>query len=247
MLVRVQSKVRQFRRGVAQRGLSTTLWWTVYGLRPRRFLVWAIDLDDADRMPSGRPGLPDGMAIEVVPAAWLAEWRQGRPGLAPEFFQDEIDGVGLCAVIRDGHEVAGLTWIYRAGDPSRLFDLGPGEAELNHTFVRPAYRGRRLHAALLSFCFDWLRERGHHTVYRMTDATNVRSIRSGHRVGMRVIGMVHHCGPYRPPYRAARRRYPDDLETAGATVERLGPVVAAAGLAGLVALAFLAAARAKAR
>lgn len=133
---------------VAQGGPASTAYWAAFAfLRPNRFAIFARDLQAALPLPANG----QDERFDLWTADRLREWRRDRRGLPTEFYQDRIDGVGLCAVACTAGEVGGLIWIYRPGDYSRMFRLQAGEAELNHGYVRPEHRERGLFVRLLAF------------------------------------------------------------------------------------------------
>jgi lipid II:glycine glycyltransferase (peptidoglycan interpeptide bridge formation enzyme)/ribosomal protein S18 acetylase RimI-like enzyme len=194
----VRRKARQFGVGVRQRGLFRTMYWGGFGfLRPNRFHVLARDLTSGAEVPPSRDG------AEIWEAAMMREYRRSRRGLPPEFYQDEIDGVELCSVVRVGEEVAGLIWIYRSEDASRLFRLREVEAELNNGFVLPAYRGRGIFKISIAYACDWLREEGYRTAYAMVHSKNAPSKAAFEGVGFHTVAAVRHFLLYRPAYSGA--------------------------------------------
>lgn len=195
-------KFRQFRISTGQRGIRTTLFWAAYGfVRPNRFSVFARDVRGTKPAPPATPGVTYAM----WDASGVTRWRAGRTGLPPELFQDAIDGVSLCTVALVGGEIAGFIWVYRTGDASRLFDLGPAEAELNHGAVLEPYRKMGLFRGVLTFASAWLGEHGHDTVYSNVHSRNTPSLKAFRGAGFQEIGSTLHVGPFRPkfPTRAA--------------------------------------------
>jgi ribosomal protein S18 acetylase RimI-like enzyme len=197
------SKLRQFGRSVNQRGLVKTLYWAAFGyLRPNRFILLANDLTAPP--PGWQPAGP------LTFAMWTADevraWRRNRHGLPLEFFQDEIDGARRCAVAFYEHEVAGLIWVYSAGDSSRLYRLAPGEADLNYGCILPAYRFQGAFSGLLAHACDTLRREDYHVAYAAVHSTNIASLKAFRKVGFREIATVWHFLVYRPkiaPHRLA--------------------------------------------
>jgi len=188
-------KLRQFRISASQRGIGTTLYWAAFGfLRPNRFEVLVRDLGTAD-LPSAQP---PGIRLEMWDAEQMRAWRRDRQGLPPDFFQDEIDGVHQCAVAVVDGEVAGLIWVYRPDDASRLFRLRELEAELNNGHVRDAFRGRGLFRELLMFACRALRDQGFAHVYAMVHADNGPSLQAFAGAGFRRVRSVWHFLLFRP-------------------------------------------------
>jgi ribosomal protein S18 acetylase RimI-like enzyme len=193
-------QARRFWVGIRQQGLFTTLYWTAFGyLRPNRFVILVRDLERALRLP-----VRSGLHLAVWSADELAAWRSARPGLAPEFWQDTIEPVRHCAVALDGDEIAGLIWIYRAGRPTRMFRLCPGEAELNAGYVRPEYRGRRVFTEVIAFACASLAGSGVTAVYAAVHGGNEPSLRAFRAAGFEDLTTVRHFFLYRPRVRLPR-------------------------------------------
>lgn len=192
-------KVRQFGVGVRQRGVMQTVYWGAFGfLRPNRFHVLAHALSDGDRPRTG----PSGLSAEIWDARAVQTYRRSRSRLPPEFYQDEIDGVEMCSVVRAGDEVAGLIWIYRTEDASRLFRLRETEAELNNGFVLPEFRGRGAFKVSIVKACEWLRDQDCRVVYAMVHTDNHPSKAAFEGVGFKSIATVRHFLLHRPAYRA---------------------------------------------
>jgi lipid II:glycine glycyltransferase (peptidoglycan interpeptide bridge formation enzyme) len=192
-------KLRQFSVSLRQRGVWSTLYWGAFGfLRPNVFRVvrWS-----SGTSGPAHPPIRTDVVFTVWPAATLRKWRSGRHGLSTEFYQDEIDGVDTCAVaLRDGN-VAGLIWMYRPEDASRLFRLAEVEAELNHGYVLPCHRGQRLFRDLLAFSAWWLNLRGHSTIYAMVHSANAPSLAAFRDAGFVEVRTAWHFLAYRPKIR----------------------------------------------
>jgi ribosomal protein S18 acetylase RimI-like enzyme len=201
------SQALKLRISLAQGGLRRTLYSAAFGyLRPNRFHVLRRDLAETI-VP--RPGHPD-LRVEAWDAARVRRWRAGRHGLRLEFFRDEVDGVDTCFVATVGDEVAGLIWLFPAGRRTRIFELGPGEAEINYGCVLPAYRGLGTFRSILSFACDHVRAAGGHTVWAAVHEANPPSLRAFRAAGFRDAGTVRHLFCYRPRYLGGGIRPPSD-------------------------------------
>jgi ribosomal protein S18 acetylase RimI-like enzyme len=162
-------------------------------LRPNRFAILARPLHTV-RPPTAE----DGTVFEMWTAQQLNEWRLGRPGLPTQFFQDRIDGVGLCAVALHDGQVLGLIWVYRPGDYSRMFRLRAGEAELNQGTVTPEHRRRGLFTRILEFACADLAARGYRTAYAVVHAANGPSLGAFNAAGFVQWTAVRHIFLFRP-------------------------------------------------
>jgi ribosomal protein S18 acetylase RimI-like enzyme len=188
-----------------QRGVTQTLYWGAFGfLRPNRFHVLARDLSGIHRAAP----CPEALVAEVWDARAVQSYRRTRSRLPPEFYQDEIDGVEMCSVVREGGTVAGLIWIYRTEDASRLFRLRETEAELNNGFVLPEFRGRGIFKLSIDAACDWLRDQDCRVVYAMVHTENHPSKAAFEGVGFRPVATVRHFLLHRPAYRGPSREEP---------------------------------------
>lgn len=135
---------------------------------------------------------------ELWTAQQIREWRLGRRDLPTQFFQDRIDGVGLCAVAHRDGQVLGLIWIYLPGDYSRMFRLRAGEAELNQGVVTPEHRRRGLFTRILEFACAELVARGYRTAYAVVHAANRPSLGAFTAAGFVQWTAVRHIFIFRP-------------------------------------------------
>jgi RimJ/RimL family protein N-acetyltransferase len=111
---------------------------------------------------------------------------------------DEIDGVRSCAVVRVKENLAGLIWIYRNDDISRVFHLGELDAELNGGYILPEYRGRGLFRAIIVVASRWLFEAGYRTVYAGVHSENLPSLRAFRGAGFSEVGSIRRFLAFRP-------------------------------------------------
>jgi lipid II:glycine glycyltransferase (peptidoglycan interpeptide bridge formation enzyme)/ribosomal protein S18 acetylase RimI-like enzyme len=195
----IRRKGRQFAVGVRQRGMARTIYWGAFGfLRPNRFLVFVCDLHRWEPAVACGPG----MVKEIWDSVAVGAYRRSHPGLPPEFYQDEIDGVEQCSVVRINDEVAGLIWIYHPEDASRLFRFSEAEFELNNGFVLPPYRGRGVFKIAIAAACESQRSQGAQRALAMVHASNVPSRAAFEAVGFRPTASLRHFLFYRPRFRA---------------------------------------------
>lgn len=197
----LSQKTTQFRISLRQRGWATTLYWSAFGvLRPNRFAILAIDLT---AMPE-----PESSTEEVEFAMWdaarVARWREQRSDLPTDMFRDVIDGAKRCAVAVSGESIVAMIWVFRVGDTSRLFELEDGEAELNHGFTAPEFRGRGIFSSLLRHACGALRAEGCGRAYAGVHAGNAPSLRSFENAGFREIASIRHWLAFRPKVHRAK-------------------------------------------
>jgi ribosomal protein S18 acetylase RimI-like enzyme len=174
-------------------GSRHTAHWVAFGLfRFNRFAIFVRDL----RLV--RPPRADDAVFELWTAERLGRWREERPGLPTQFYQDRIDGVSLCAVAHRDGSVMGLIWVYGPDDYSRMFRLRHDEVELNHGLVLPEHRGRGVFIRLLDFACGELARRGVRTAYAAVHAENRRSLRAFRGAGFSQRAAVRHVFLFRP-------------------------------------------------
>lgn len=190
-------KTLQFWISLGFRGIGGSLRFAARAfLRPNHFVVLTRNLSASGVNRAS----PEATTWEMWDAGTVRAWRRDRHGVPPAFFRDAIDGVDTCAVALVQGEVAGLIWIYRPGDVSRLFHLRESEAELNYGHVLLPYRGMGVFRELLSFSCLRLREQGYRTVYAMVESGNEPSLRAFRSAGFREISSVRHFLVFRPKF-----------------------------------------------
>lgn len=180
--------------GIRRLGLRPTLRRGLSGyLAPNRFITLRC-----------RPGevQPIVTPADVTLGVWererVAAWRRGRRGLPLEFFHDEIHGMRECAVVLVGGALAGLIWIYRPGDFSRIFRLGPDDVELNHGYILMEHRRRGLFKTLLAFACERLHGQGARAVFAAVHSENRPSLHAFLGAGFHEVGRVQHFLIFRP-------------------------------------------------
>jgi ribosomal protein S18 acetylase RimI-like enzyme len=187
-------RVRQFRVAVAHGGWRTALYWAVFGtLRRNRLFGLARELDGTVAAP-----LREDVSFALLTARELEGWRRRHADAPSQFFQDLVDGVETCAAVFLKGDIAGLIWVYDFQHPSRLFNLGPLEVELNQGIILRQYREAGLFRDLLAFACRALQERGVRRALAMVHEDNWRSLRAFRAVGFRDVGSVVHFLVYRP-------------------------------------------------
>lgn len=184
----------QFVVGLRRLGLRATLRRGYSGyLAPNGFI--ALTCAPGDVRTSAPPA---DVSLGIWDRERVRAWRAGRAGLPLEFFHDEIHGMRQCAVIQVGAELAGLIWIYRPDDYSRLFRLGPHDVELNHGYILMAHRRRGMFKTLLAFACRELHARGTRAVFAAVHAENRPSLHAFLGAGFREIARLRHFLVFRP-------------------------------------------------
>jgi ribosomal protein S18 acetylase RimI-like enzyme len=195
--------VRQLAVTVAQDGIREALFWSAFSfLRVNRFVGFVRHADG----PAAPAPAPADVRLAIWSAADMARWRARCPEAPTPCFRDRIDGVSRAAVVLAGDDLAALIWLYGPGDPSRMFRLGPGEAELNHGTVLPAFRRRGLFVAVLTHAVACLRAEGVRRVYAAVHDANHRSLRAFRAAGFAEFGRRTHWFVYRAPFPLAPER-----------------------------------------
>ena len=215
MLTTLARKMRQLGVTAAQEGIASAVYWAAFGyLRPNTFVVFAHDL----RWLAARR--VEGVHFDVWPAARLAAWRkaQHQDRLSSEFFRDRIDGVRRCAVALDDDHVVGLIWFYEPGDPSRMFRLSSGQAELNYGYLQPGFRHRGIFMSTVVTACLRLRAEGHTAAFVAVHAGNRPSRRAFAAAGFSTVAEVRHFFLFRPAV---------EWSTLSTDVPTLRPVLAA--------------------
>jgi ribosomal protein S18 acetylase RimI-like enzyme len=174
-------------------GSRHTAHWVAFGLfRFNRFAILVRDLRTV------RPPRADDAVYELWTAERLGRWREERPGLPTQFYQDRIDGVALCAVAHRDGTVMGLIWVYGPDHYSRMFRLRHDEVELNQGLVLPEHRDRGLFTRLLDFACLELAGRGVRIACAAVHAENRRSLRAFRAAGFTQRAAVRHVFLFRP-------------------------------------------------
>lgn len=204
----------QFRLTVAQGGIGSALYWGVFSyLRLNRFIGLVRDLAAASGLVVAAPQA----RLELWTAEDVRRWRAEHPEAPTQCFRDVIDGVSAASVALVNGDMAGIIWIYRCGDYSRMFRLGPTDAELNHGTILPAYRGRGLFAAILSHACAWLAAGGFRRVYAAVHVDNRRSLRAFRSAGFVDFARRTNLFLFRPRFPEAKLLpAPDDTRRVAA-------------------------------
>jgi ribosomal protein S18 acetylase RimI-like enzyme len=161
--------------------------------------------------------LPDDDELRYAQlAAARAETRAG--------FLQAMRAGELCFVARVGREMVHTNWT-RFHDcglvHSRPVDLMPGEIYTTDGYTAAAWRGQRLHEAVLSHMLRYAQARGCHRAYTITDLTKAVSRRGLRRVGgWRRRGQILYISP-RGAHRTWLLRVGGDLEPMFRYAQRL--------------------------
>lgn len=178
-------------------GLGSALYWSVFCyLRVNTFVGFVRDprADLAD--PASHPEV----SFEVWSADDMRRWRAAHPDAPTQCFRDVVDGVSRAMVALVDGQLAAFIWIYLQGDFSRMFRIGPTDAELNHGIVLPDHRGRRLFTPLLSQACAYLATQGGRRVYAVVHTANDPSLRSFRAAGFAEFARQMHFLAYRPKF-----------------------------------------------
>lgn len=184
---------RHLRVSLAKRGLKETAYWAAFGyLWPRRFILLSAT-------PNGQGVDRRDISFALWTAAEVREACRDTRRVPLELHLHQIDSVDLCvvAIASDGM-LAGAIWVYRAGDPSRMFHLADGEAELNYGCVLSSCQRRGVFCDLLRFACSALPEHGIKHLYAAVHERNLRSMRAFIEAGFVPFAALRHLSFYRP-------------------------------------------------
>lgn len=183
----------------ARGGLTTALYWSVFCyLRRNTFVGFVRDPRADARTPTSYPGA----SFDVWSAEDMRRWSGDHDDAPTQCFRDVVDGVSSAMVALIDGELAAFIWMYRRGDFSRMFPLGPTDVELNHGIVLPAFRRRRLFTPLLSQACVRLAADGCRRVYAVVHTENHPSLRAFRAAGFAEFGRRTHFLAYRPKFQA---------------------------------------------
>ncbi len=200
MSSRITSLLQKLRVSLKSRGLRSTLFWAwfnctgwhtfeIYMVRTEHF---AADIAD------------DRFSLVVADAQAIAGIQQGTNFQTPDAFISDTLRYDQCLLgLLDG-EPAHVMWVFQAGDDSRFFDPGPGEAEINYCYTPPRFRGLGMYQKSLRAAIWQLRKQGIERVYMATHNTNEPSKHAIAKAGFTRVGKLLHFGVvYRPKWKPA--------------------------------------------
>lgn len=188
----------QFLLTAARGGLTSALYWSAFCyLRVNTFVGFVRDPRADLRDPAAHPDA----SFEVWTADDMRRWRADHRDAPTQCFRDTVDGVSTAMIARIDGELAAFIWLYREGNFSRMFRIGPTDAELNHGIVLPEYRSRRLFAPLLSHACAWLATQGGRRVYAVVHTDNGPSLRSFRAAGFAEFARQTHLFAWRPKFK----------------------------------------------
>ena len=153
-----------------------------------------------DEMPRTRA--PDGYAIESCPSDRLREHAHELDYQIPERDLEMLDtGESKCFAAFRANSLAGFAWIAFGDIPGDMNHDGKPETGLPihladdaafvfQVLVLPAYRGRRLYAAIMSQMADELQVDGIRSLVLTTEGSNRSALRAVERMDFRKIGQA---------------------------------------------------------
>ena len=161
-----------------------------------------IDIDIMFQKDISRP-LPDFVAdvpVEIAIASraevehQAARLRLPRDGRYREYFLAKYDAGMICFVARSGSSVVAYNWIrLEPGvSDSAFVALRRGEVWCTDAFTAHAWRGNKIHTALLNRMLQFAHERGCTTAYTLTRLRNRGSRKTHHRLGWEMTGRLLH-------------------------------------------------------
>ena len=207
---------------------SRSLRWLPYRAM-RRFAIANICQfyqSPIDQMP--RTPVPDGYAIESCSSDRLRAHTHELGYQIPERDFEMLDtGHAKCFAAFHADSLAGFAWVAFGDIPGDMNHDGKPETGLpiqladNAAFVfqvlvLPAYRGRRLYAAIMSQMADQLQTDGIQTLVLTTEGSNYRALNAVDRMGFQNVGRasLFRLGPIH------RATYPKLPEISGFKIGR---------------------------
>lgn len=111
---------------------------------------------------------------------------------APERYTARLARGQRCFTARIGGELVGLNWISLASDVvgAERIELREREVFTHDAFTAAAWRGRQIHAELLSRMLAFAQEAGNETAFTLASATNRASRKALHRLGWQISGVL---------------------------------------------------------
>jgi len=157
-------------------------------------LFFGCNLESLSRVPC-----PEGLAVVQWSENDLLQ-HQGEEHYLDESHATWLrDGQAICFAVMDEDRLAGFAWFALGDVPGEMNHDGHPDTQLPlflpddtcfvfHVFILPAYRGRRLYAALMSYAAEQLPDRGVRKLLLTTECTNRSALRSVNRMGFREVG-----------------------------------------------------------
>ncbi len=207
---------------------SRSLRWLPYRAM-RRFAIANICQfyqSPIDQMP--RTPVPDGYAIESCSSDQLRSHAHELEYQIPERDFEMLDtGHAKCFAAFQSNSLAGFAWVAFGDIPGDMnhdgkpetglpIQLADNAAFIFQVLVLPAYRGRRLYAAIMSQMADQLQTDGIQTLVLTTEGSNYRALNAVDRMGFQNVGRasLFRLGPIH------RATYPKLPEISGFEIGR---------------------------
>ena len=179
-----------------------------------------------DQMP--RTPIPDGYTIDSCSSDRLRSHAHALEYQIPERDLEMLDaGHARCFTAFQANSLAGFAWVAFGDIPGRMNHDGKPETGLPiqlsddaafvfQVLVLPAYRGRRLYAAIMSQMADQLQTDGIQTLVLTTEGSNQRALKAVDRMGFQNVAQasLFRLGPL------CRAKYPTLPNEIGFTIGR---------------------------
>lgn len=181
---------------------SRSLRWLPYRVM-RRFAianVCQLYQSPIDKMP--RTPVPDGFTIEACSSDQLRSHAHELEYQIPERDFSLLEtGIAKCFAAFHSESLAGFAWVAFGDIPGDMnhdgkpetglpIQLSDDAAFIFQVLVLPAYRGRRLYAAIMSQMADPLQTNGIQTLVLTTEGTNHRALKAVDRMGFQNVGQA---------------------------------------------------------
>ena len=167
------------RRGVLE-ALGDKIYWEGRYVRLRVDLATWVD----------QPEPPGPLEVRRGSLAELARYREARPWLPVQFYEDRLHGARQFYAGYWNGELAHVSWVFTHEDRTPQVALAPGEAELNGAYTVKEFRGKGLLPAVERAILRDLRCRGFATAYTHVSVDNVSSLRGVAKAGFRPVGVL---------------------------------------------------------
>lgn len=151
-----------------------------------RYVRLRVDLDTWE----DRSEPPGPLVVREGSLDELARFRDARPHLPVQFYEDRLHGARRFYLGFWNGAVAHISWVFEAQDRTPQIALRPGEVELNGAYTLGEFRGRGLLPAVERGIIRDLKARGYHTVYTHVAVDNVSSLRGVAKAGFLPVGIL---------------------------------------------------------
>ena len=94
-----------------------------------------------------------------------------------------FDNIDDFFVVEKEGRIQHISWIYSSGQPNRILDLVPGDAEIKYCLTLPEYRGQGIYPLVLREIVLYLSNLGTRWIFICVKDDNTASIKGIEKVG----------------------------------------------------------------